>query len=230
MNKSFNKFAIRLLTTILFVNTIFHCNNFYALDVLYTEGDMQYQIVDNAIVIIKYIGNESEVTIPYNYGSYEVKAIDSGAFVDSNVTKVTLPDNVSYYDLNVFNNLGIEVTVVNVNGDETHINQDNLTNNNNNHDLTTNNDSDEINEFFEDSEVDISQDFQEENKKIQKKQSNDQNTKSFKLVNDYFNELFDDASSIFNDGDILIYSFIIISSSILVVIIIYYLRNHKHEE
>ena len=83
---------------------IFNSNSLYAEDdfVLYTEGDFQYYIVNGSIEIAKYIGEDSEVTIPYEMGAIEVRSIKDGTFTGTSVTRVTIPDNIAYYGPNAF--------------------------------------------------------------------------------------------------------------------------------
>lgn len=115
--KSFiNNYLIKLLSVILFISAIFSSNVFYAEDVLYTDGDFQYYLIDDAIVIAKYLGEDKNVKIPYNFGPYEVRRISSSAFVDTPARTVTLYDN-TYYEDGAFD--GIAFTYIDLNGNKT---------------------------------------------------------------------------------------------------------------
>ena len=61
---------------------------------IYTEGMLQYTIDgDNTISIVGYYGDADEYTIPWMIGLKEVKSIESGAFKESDVSTVHIPNN-----------------------------------------------------------------------------------------------------------------------------------------
>lgn len=111
------KFIFFVLTFTLLVCT-FLSINVYADDILYTEGDYQYYIIDGevGIRIAKYIGDDVEVYVPYSFGLYEVKAIDSGAFTETGVQKIHVYDNVTLIGANAFDE-GAELVVQTVSGE-----------------------------------------------------------------------------------------------------------------
>ena len=66
-----------------------------AVDTL-TEGDFEYQINDaGTATLVKYIGSDTEVTVPSKIGDVAVEVIGAGTFRSSKtVTKVTLPTTI----------------------------------------------------------------------------------------------------------------------------------------
>lgn len=69
------------------------CNNILA-ETVYTEGTLNYVIRNGTIVITKYFGRESSVTVPSSINNLPVIEIASGAFVDTNAKDVIIPDTV----------------------------------------------------------------------------------------------------------------------------------------
>lgn len=61
-----------------------------------TEGDFEYQINDaGTATLVKYIGSDTEVTVPSTIGDVAVEVIGAGTFRSSKtVTKVTLPTSI----------------------------------------------------------------------------------------------------------------------------------------
>lgn len=63
-----------------------------------TTNPFAYEIKNGSITITAYNGKESDVTIPGNIAGLTVTAIGEGAFRESNVEKVTLPESITHID------------------------------------------------------------------------------------------------------------------------------------
>lgn len=132
-------------------NTYFYADENH----VYTEGDVQYILDNNAAFIVKYNGNNENVTIPFYYGTYEVKGIKPGAFIDTNIKKITVYDTmpldgVEYGSVEE----GVVIEFINAGGDvvNTHVVNNDITPSDI---VPTNN---EAEEFVEDIEIDIETD------------------------------------------------------------------------
>lgn len=63
----------------------------------YTSGDFEYELYDDTVYIIRYSGNETNLTIPSEIDGYIVTEIGGGAFCgNTSLKNVTIPDSVSY--------------------------------------------------------------------------------------------------------------------------------------
>lgn len=169
------KFIFFVLTFTLLVCT-FLSINVYADDILYTEGDFQYYIVEGGVRIAKYIGDDTEVHVPYSFGLYEIKSIEPGAFADTDVQQVYVYDNIS----TTKGNDNVNFTYLKATGEENtdFINTQPEEKEDNHIDPNINNDSEEseaeltqpneenIDEVFEDVSDDISGDFEDSEEDI----------------------------------------------------------------
>ncbi|MBQ3665372.1 MAG: leucine-rich repeat protein, partial [Lachnospiraceae bacterium] len=63
----------------------------------YTYGDYNYELKNNdtEVIITKYTGSSTSITIPRSIGGHPVTGIQSYAFDDSNIQKVTIPDTMN---------------------------------------------------------------------------------------------------------------------------------------
>ena len=87
------KKMISLLATLLLVLCLFPARA-SAEDTVYTEGCFYYTVKDNSITIVGYFGREREVTVPNQIAGVPVNAIGPGAFQDTTVEKLNLPDTI----------------------------------------------------------------------------------------------------------------------------------------
>lgn len=80
---------------------------------LATSSPYEVQLRDGSLIITAYRGKEREVTIPSQIGGIPVTAIGEGAFKDSNVAKVVIPDSVLEIDWFAFSDCGelFEITL-----------------------------------------------------------------------------------------------------------------------
>lgn len=60
----------------------------------YTEKDYYYELKDDSIIITGYFGSDTEITLPDAIAGYPVSKIASGAFVDTTVKVINLPDTI----------------------------------------------------------------------------------------------------------------------------------------
>lgn len=60
----------------------------------YSEGYFKYDIEDGSVIITEYFGKSEEVTVPAMIGGYPVNTIAEGAFQDTTVKKLMLPDTI----------------------------------------------------------------------------------------------------------------------------------------
>lgn len=75
------------------------CTNNVKAATVYTDGPLQYTIMsDGNIEIVEYFGEDSDVKIPMAIGYHIVTSIKAGAFEESNVTSISIPESVVYYD------------------------------------------------------------------------------------------------------------------------------------
>lgn len=92
-------FILTLITvTLLFNNKVF-CEE----PTIYTENYFQYIINDDDdITIVRYYGKESNVVVPRTIGLHTVTEIAKGAFDDTNVKDISIPDTITaIYDTNI---------------------------------------------------------------------------------------------------------------------------------
>ena len=60
----------------------------------YTEGTLEYLLVDGAAVVTGYFGRDSVVTVPDHLAGCPVSVIAAGAFADTAAREIALPDTV----------------------------------------------------------------------------------------------------------------------------------------
>ena len=87
------KELIRHLSILLIFSQLL-CVNVSA-ETVYTEGAFNYIIENGTIVITKYFGRESDVTVPSSINSAPVVTIASGAFEGSKAESITIPNTVA---------------------------------------------------------------------------------------------------------------------------------------
>ena len=78
-------------------------------DTVYTYGFLNYVIVNDAIKIVNYFGNERDVSVPNAIAGYPVSSIGENAFVNTNAKNVYLPDTIMFTETGAF---GKDVTVI----------------------------------------------------------------------------------------------------------------------
>ena len=72
-------------------------------DTIYTEGALNYTIVDESITITDYFGKDAEVTVPASIAGTPVNTIAAGAFAhNDSVKKVNLPDTITSVEEGAF--------------------------------------------------------------------------------------------------------------------------------
>lgn len=121
MKRKFKLISIlTIITTLLFNSIIF------ADDIIYYEGPLKYKINNNGTVtIVDYYGTDKEVKVPMSMGRFIVTEIAPGAFKDSGVEKVQIPDTIISIDEDAFDNIdSIKINYFDVNDEvvETEIN------------------------------------------------------------------------------------------------------------
>jgi hypothetical protein len=72
---------------------LFCTNNVYAAET-YTEGYFYYQVENDSVIITGYFGTESVVTVPSMIAGVPVNTIGEGAFVNTTVKTLNLPDTI----------------------------------------------------------------------------------------------------------------------------------------
>lgn len=60
----------------------------------YTEGYFEYEVSDQSVTITGYFGKETEVTVPSAIAGNPVNTIAKGAFMDTPVKTLNLPDTI----------------------------------------------------------------------------------------------------------------------------------------
>lgn len=110
-----NKIKLISIITIL-VNLLFN-SVIFADDTVYTEGTLKYKINDDGTVtIIDYFGVDKEVKVPMNMGMYIVTEIGPGAFANSDIEKIEIPNTVTTISEDSFKNIdSIEIESFNMN-------------------------------------------------------------------------------------------------------------------
>lgn len=86
------KRMIQSLVTICFM--ILMCKVQVFAEDIYTEGYFKYTVEDDSVAIVEYYGNEETVTVPSMIAGNPVNTIKSGAFVNTGVKVLNLPDTI----------------------------------------------------------------------------------------------------------------------------------------
>ncbi|MDR0442531.1 MAG: leucine-rich repeat domain-containing protein [Treponema sp.] len=77
-----------------------------------SSGDWQYEMKDSSIVIVKYKGEDKEISIPTEIDGKPVTGIGERAFARKGLTKLTIPDSVTFIGYEAFaRNEFTEVTI-----------------------------------------------------------------------------------------------------------------------
>lgn len=79
----------------------------FADDTVYSEGYFRYTENNESITIVRYYGHETEVTVPRFIVGMPVNTIAAGAFADSDVAVIYLPDSVTTIEDNAAGNAQI---------------------------------------------------------------------------------------------------------------------------
>lgn len=74
----------------------------------YQDGDFVYMVVDGGIVITGYNGNSDIVDIPNQIAGLPVYRIESGAFIETNIKTINLPETIMSIGTNALPR-GVEV-------------------------------------------------------------------------------------------------------------------------
>lgn len=238
MNSLTRNLISKIISIIIFTCVLLSNNYiFHAEDTLYTEGDFQYYIVDDAAEIAFYIGDDNEVHVPYKFGLYEVKSIKSGAFKDTSAEIVYLYDNLAYIDSDAFDE-GVTLKYIDIYGNEVNdptykkgsdFSISTGDNNDNPEDTTvqTNEDSE-----FEEDTIDISEELASNNgEETVKEETDRKRRKSKERILDRITHLFD-GSLFSSDFEKNIAGYIIIGVSVvlLIGIVIYIFKKNKVEK
>ena len=93
-SKFSSKYCFRFLTVVMLVLLLVSFLSFSALAARYTEGYFYYDLVDGGIVITGYFGKENTVRLPNQIAGYPVSSIAAGAFLDTTVRQLYLPDTI----------------------------------------------------------------------------------------------------------------------------------------
>ena len=88
------KNSIIKLLSILLIFTQLFCANVLA-ETIYTEGALNYIIVNGSVVIVDYFGTSPDVTIPSYINNAPVVEIAKDAFTDSKAKTIIIPDTVT---------------------------------------------------------------------------------------------------------------------------------------
>lgn len=75
----------------------------------YTEGYFEYEVSEQSVTITGYFGNDTEVTVPAAIAGNPVNTIAKGAFVNTTVKTLNLPDTIMTIEAGA---IGIDVAVV----------------------------------------------------------------------------------------------------------------------
>lgn len=132
---------------------------------VYTEGNLQYTIngddvSGHFITVLYYFGNETEYTIPWVIGVYEVKEISNGAFNSSNVSTLRVPESISVINPSSYKS-GTTIIRYDAFGNETVLSNGNL-------DMVENQEEEKemveeaIDTSFEDQDIDLGDDVFED--------------------------------------------------------------------
>lgn len=86
---------LSLLAAVLcFIVTVGFATEHVCAATTYTEGDFYYEIKDESIVITGYFGYDTEITLPSMIAGYPVSEIATGAFANTKVKTIHLPDTI----------------------------------------------------------------------------------------------------------------------------------------
>ena len=77
---------------------------------LVKSGNFQLREFSNSVNVVKYEGDESEITIPKTFNGKPVKVIESGAFSNSSLSTITM-DSIETIQENAF--LGSSISIIN---------------------------------------------------------------------------------------------------------------------
>lgn len=92
-----------LLLCIFFVAIIVNMYNIEVMaEPIYTEGDFYFELEDESIIIVGYYGTDTEITLPDKVAGYPVSKIASGAFTNTTVKIINLPDTIMDIEENAF--------------------------------------------------------------------------------------------------------------------------------
>ncbi len=68
-----------------------------------TYGDYEYEIIDKSTVtIVRYQGNDKNITIPSKIKNYPVTVLDFGSFSDCSAKSIVIPDTVQFIGMGAF--------------------------------------------------------------------------------------------------------------------------------
>ena len=68
------------------------------------SGEYEYSLSSGDATIEKYLGSATDVIIPSTIDGYEVKGIDYDAFLNSKISKVTIPEGITRISFEAFKN------------------------------------------------------------------------------------------------------------------------------
>ncbi len=72
--------------------------------VAYQQSDFNFDVTDGEVIVTRYIGSASSVTVPSELGGYPVVGIGYNSFKDTEVTSVVIPNGVTWIGDDVFYN------------------------------------------------------------------------------------------------------------------------------
>ena len=75
----------------------------------YTEGYFEYEVTDSSVTITGYFGRETDVTVPAMIAGNPVNTISTGAFINTTVKTLNLPDTIMTIESNA---IGTSIKVV----------------------------------------------------------------------------------------------------------------------
>lgn len=92
--QQYRKNKIKWSFLILFAFSFIYFKGTVFAGTVYTEGDYYYRLEDDAIVITGYFGSDREITLPSRIAGYPVSVIATGAFQNTTVKVINLPDTI----------------------------------------------------------------------------------------------------------------------------------------
>lgn len=222
--------------------TIFSlCNNpFMCLceDNIYGHGYFEYKIIDNGIVIVNYLGNEEEVSIPNSIANMPVYKIEKNAFIKGCIKVVKIPDTVTEIEDGA---IGLNITIVldynhidnpnnDVKNDDIPLNNNNIIYTGDNSIINSNNNSDNtISDYSNDKDLGAEIDFDSsiESKHIEISNSEENNNISKNSIEDNdeisnkeINELNLKEEQITDNKNEKLFLYISLAFAVLVMIIV----------